>query len=215
MWNQGHLDAIFHRADRVTVPWPRYPKRRPTTTGTLVATNEILQQFLRFPPVLSTVDPRELFASQPWVIRHHAAHYLTGIWERTGSTAADMGRLANRYPLITIDECGDACIQAGHHRGVAALINGRPLQARVLDLRNPPDQASAVVAVLPSLTLKPTDGPDAEPLHQAARLVRSGQQVAVASVTSAETILTALGLDSEQIQDRIHVATHARVRTDR
>jgi hypothetical protein len=68
---------------------------------------------------------------QPWVLRHHVEYYLTSVWETTGRTSADMDQIANRYPLIHVDASGGLTILTGHHRSAAALLEGRPVLARI------------------------------------------------------------------------------------
>ena len=82
------------------------------------------------PVDLVDVDPRQLWASQPWVVRHHAAYYRTGEWERTGRTSADHWVELNQFPVV-VERRGRSIIVAGHHRATAALIDGRPLRVRV------------------------------------------------------------------------------------
>lgn len=81
------------------------------------------------PVVLVPIDPRMLLASQPFVVRHHAAYYLEGEWERTGLTSADRRSLANRWPIVAF--AGErGVILSGHHRSLRALLSGVPLLAR-------------------------------------------------------------------------------------
>jgi hypothetical protein len=193
------LDAIFRGAPKTLLPWPRLPRSKHGPSAPSAA------HVLSEPPALAEVDPRELWATQPWVIRHHAAYYLTGEWERTGRTSADQHAIANRYPLVLADPRGRLTILTGHHRSLAALIEGRPVTVRVA-----PKHADTSVAVLPLLTIDRRstidDANDADPAA-VAELIRAGHRVHVPSLTSASAVLHALGLDPTEIRDRLTVAS--------
>lgn len=81
----------------------------------MTASHDLLAvgRFVSHQPRLTEVDPTELFATQTWVLRAHVAYYLSGEWERTGRTSADMHQRANRYPLIYLDGRGQLLILAG------------------------------------------------------------------------------------------------------
>ena len=172
LWGCADIDRLFHGSDRVMLPWPRAPRPRTSRPAAPVG-----------PPRLEPVDPRRLCASQPWVVRHHAAYYLTGVWEQTGQTSADMAAASNRYPVIEVDITGRHVIRTGHHRSLAALIEGRSVLARVISADPPPpstpDRSELVVTPL----------------------------LRVASAELAADALAALGLDPAQIEDRISMAT--------
>ncbi|MFZ4434776.1 MAG: hypothetical protein ACOYOQ_16415 [Microthrixaceae bacterium] len=80
------------------------------------------------------------------MLRQHVEYYTTGEWERTGRTSADQDKASNLYPVVVIDHLGRHVIKAGHHRATAALLEGRPLLARVF-----PSKPDTAVAVLPHL----------------------------------------------------------------
>lgn len=234
VWGCGDVDDVFHGGDRTGVPWRRLARRR-RSTEELAAEQHTLRAFTARPPGLTQLDPRTLFASQPWVIRHHAGYYRTGQWERTGATSADMGSAFNRYPVVVIDAEGRHIIRAGHHRSLAALIAGRSVLARVLDLRGigePRDfgvsPAGPVTVVTPSLSVTSVDG------HAVARAgigdpvgefgaetasaledIRAGQRTTVTTLDVAARVLFELGLDRAQIDDRLSVATTGRARVAR
>jgi hypothetical protein len=139
LWGVGDLDVLFGDAPKVVCPFPRAGQLKhpspehamPDLTGSVY---------------LTLVDPRDLWSSQGWVVRHHADYYRTGEWERTGVTSADRDTETNWYPLVVQDHLGRLVIKAGHHRATTALIEGRPLLARVF-----PDTKDQAVAVLPKL----------------------------------------------------------------
>jgi hypothetical protein len=136
------LEESFGSHAHIVVPWPR--PGRPKHTS--LYDRDVVGRFVAGQPRLVEVDPAELFATQTWVVRSHVGYYLTGEWERTGRTSADMHQRANRYPLIYADERGRLIILAGHHRSMAARIEGRPVLARLVG--SSPD---AGVAVTPSV----------------------------------------------------------------
>jgi hypothetical protein len=202
-WGIGDPDAVFGGGDRAVCPWrsARRLKGKPLVEpGPVVAV-------LTGSPYLADVDPRQLHCTQTWVLHHHVAWYLTGQWERTGTTSADRGKAHNRYPLIYQDQWGDLVIAAGHHRSMAALIEGRPVRARILR----PEKATAV-AVLPHLLVArngnveveatPTDGG-----HEAASVVSSGETAVVSSFEVATMALQHLGMASGLVQDRLEMAS--------
>ena len=96
LWGCGDLDACFNGAPKVIVPWPSAGRRK---NERRIPEAEV-EQLIAAPARLHEVDPRTLFATQPWVLRTHAAYYLTGEWEITGRTSADMHSIANRYPTF-------------------------------------------------------------------------------------------------------------------
>ncbi|MEI6403503.1 MAG: hypothetical protein WCP59_15095 [Actinomycetota bacterium] len=156
------------------------------------------------PPALAEVDPRELWATQPWVVRHHVAYYLTGEWERTGRTSADQHAIANRYPLVLAAPRGRLTILTGHHRSLAALIEGRPVTVRVS-----PTHADTPVAVLPLLTVdrrSTIDAADDTDPATVAELIRAGHRVHLPSLTTASAVLHSVGLKPAEIRDRLTVA---------
>jgi hypothetical protein len=205
-WGIGDPDAVFGGGDRTVCPWrsARRLKGQPLVEpGPMAAV-------LAGSPYLADVDPRQLRCTQTWVLHQHVAWYRTGQWERTGTTSADRGKAHNRYPLIYEDQWGDLVIAAGHHRSMAALIEGRPVRARVLR----PEGATAV-AVLPHLfvTSSGTGGSGAtstDDAHEAAKVISSGETSVVPSLEIATKALQHLGMASALVQDRLEMASHGR-----
>ncbi len=139
LWGVGELVALFGDASKVVCPFPR--------AGTLKHPQpDQVPADLDGPTFLTLIDPRDLWASQGWVLREHAEYYKTGRWELTGRTSADQDTPSNWYPLVVADHLGRKVIRAGHHRATVALIEGRPLLARVF-----PDTPDQAIAVLPRL----------------------------------------------------------------
>ena len=196
------------------LPWPRRPRGPLTRRLTPIPAGR---------PRLESVDPRALWATQPWVVRHHAAHYLSGIWERTGITSADMESAANRYPTISVDADGRHIIRTGHHRSLAALIQGRPVLARVFPFVTDgaadhgtvdPEGADDLV-VTPGLRVGSGSGdsPSNIEIRSVAECVvqiDAGRTVTVGSIEFAVGVLAALGLDQHQTRDRLHMARTGR-----
>ena len=127
LWGADDLDALFGAHSRVVAPWTRAGQSRTQQRFD----RDALTALLAAPATLRDVDPRTLFANQPWIVREHVAYYRTGEWERTGRTSADQWVELNRYPVIVEDHRGRSVILAGHHRSAAALLAGRPLRVRV------------------------------------------------------------------------------------
>lgn len=169
LWGAGDLRAVFGDAAKVVAPWPRAPRSKHGPDSRTLYTRQILQA----PIWLSEVDPRQLFASQGWVVRHHAEYYRTGEWELTGITSADRDSDANRFPIVVCDRYGRRIISTGHHRALAALIEGRPLLCRKV-----PDVGDEAVALLPRLLFGPStrlDHVECESVAAAIDAARSGQ----------------------------------------
>jgi hypothetical protein len=141
------LAAAFGDHSRILTPWPRAPRMKHRQ----LYDRDLVGQFVAEPPRLTDVDPVALFCTQNWVLCGHVSYYLSGEWEVTGRTSADMCQRANRYPLVYVDERGRHIILAGHHRSMAARLEGRALRARVVG-----SSADGEVVVTPTLTV---DGP--------------------------------------------------------
>ncbi len=140
LWGCGRLDAAFGALPKVAVPWPVAGRLKHEPPAWRRATPEALAQ----PVHLTEVDPRLLHASQSWVLRQHVDYYLTGRWELTGITSADRDKDWNRYPVVVRDHRDRLVIAVGHHRSLAAVVEGRPVLARVID-----GQADEAVALVP------------------------------------------------------------------
>lgn len=136
------LDDVFGDHVLIVTPWARATRRK----GVALYDRDVVGEFVAQPPQLTEVDPASLVATQTWVVREHVRYYLTGEWERTGRTSADMHQRASRYPLISPDDRGQLLILAGHHRAMAARIEGRMLQTRVVG-----QAVEGLVAVTPSI----------------------------------------------------------------
>jgi hypothetical protein len=186
----GDLDKLFGHHDRVITPWPRAPRRKHQPAFD----RAVLARLEQSPVDLVEVDPRTLWASQPWVLRHHAAYYLTGEWERTGRTSADRHLELNRYPVVVMDHRGRPVIAAGHHRAAAALVTGQSLLVRAV-------ATGSVCAITPLLFWDPNSDPvDARTVVQR---IECGQRCAVASLDLAYAILVALGVPADEATHRI------------
>lgn len=154
-----------------------------------------------------------MFASQPWVLRHHVEYYLSSVWETTGRTSADMHQVGNRYPLVYLDAAGGRTILAGHHRSAAALLEGRPVLARIalgegaeLPHDCPPTPGVAVVP-----RVRTSIGACPVPPEAAARAVVAGSTVEVPDEFAADDVLTALGLSADERADRLRFGRPAPV----
>jgi hypothetical protein len=199
----GDLDAVFDRQDRTVVPWGRAGYTRDERRRL----PRLARSTLVGPPQLADIDSTSVYASQTFVVRHHVAYYLTGNWHRTGRTAADQDQVENRYPLIYLDRRNRHVLLGGHHRAMAALIEGRPLRARVL--RTDPLEAVAVLPLLlagarSELVHLRTD----DPIH-AADLIVQGVTVLVPDPGIAATTLQHLGVDAHEIAERVEPAVGA------
>jgi hypothetical protein len=139
VWASGDLGAVFGDRPKAAVPWPAAGRLKNQPPAWRLATPEALA----LPVHLTEVDPRSLHASQTWVLREHATYYRTGVWELTGFTSADRDKDWNRYPVVVRDHRDRLVIAVGHHRSLVALVEGRPVLARVIG--GAPDEAVALV----------------------------------------------------------------------
>lgn len=194
LWERGGIDAAFAGLAKVAVPWATVPRSK----RSVPADQEALERLLSARPVLSGIDPRQLLASQTWVVRHHVEYYLSGAWERTGTTAADRDRAGNRYPVVMPVGGQEALrIMSGHHRSLAALLRGQHLLARVVGTLPGPGHP---LVVAPAVRLRVSNQDVQDP---------SGATL-IDSVGEVEQWLRILGLGPEQIQDRLHMAATGR-----
>lgn len=203
LWGSDDLEGAF-TSDKRVVPWRSAPRQKHKP---LIGQAD-LERLLTGAPALADVDPRHLYATQTWVVASHVAYYRTRTWETTGTTSADRGQPANRYPLIWVDERGRHIILGGHHRSFAALLGGRTVRARVL--RPNGDDSTAVLPLLlagtaTALGHRATTDPVA-----AADLIRNGETVLVPDLAVAEATLEVLGLDPEVVADRLAMAATGR-----
>src|SRR5690606_21472924 len=120
-------DLLFGTSQRTPTPWARGGKDRRGPTFDRAAVADLLAR----PVGLVDVDPRTVHCSQPWLVREHVEYYLTGRWELSGRTSADQHLAANRFPIIVPNRHGKLVIVSGHHRTAAALLQGRPVRARI------------------------------------------------------------------------------------
>lgn len=203
LWGCGSVAAVFGDSELRVAPWSTASRTR---KAPLYEQHE-LTALLDGPPRLTRLDPRVLLATQTWVLATHVGYYLTGQWERSGTTSADRDRFHNRYPLVHVDVNGRHILLAGHHRSMAALIEGRPVLARMLRAESP------AVAVLPHL-LVGTASPSAHTVTndptEAAAAVAVGQTALVPDLASAEATMEKLGLAADLIEDRVAMATSGR-----
>lgn len=195
IWACGELDACFKGAPRIIVPW-RSAGRLKSEPRTPAAR---IEHILTAPPRLHEVDPRVLFASQPWVLRAHAAYYLTGEWELTGRTSADMHSSANRYPTVA-ERRGQLIIVTGHHRSLAALIEGRPVLARIVADEPQP------VSITPHLAISNHEQIGDDDIDALTDRLLSGERITVGSQAAAVNILGRIGLSAHEVADRLRHA---------
>ena len=189
------LDDYFKGAPKTVAPWPRAGKRK----GEHYLSEAAASRLLSASPRLREFDPASLHATQPWVLASHTRYYLTGEWELTGRTSADMDQRLNRYPLI-LDRNGKLIILTGHHRSLAALIEGRAVLARLVD-----DDDAGAIAVTPHLWVDRSRG-SATSIEVSTAHMRAGRLVEVGSLDEATSILHSIGLTSDEIADRLRVA---------
>lgn len=130
MYGQG-IESVFPEGSFsvTTVPFPSASRRK----GQRLFDRRAVASKLSQPVELSKFDPRTLHASQSGVTRDGVAYYLTPEYATTGRTYADMEKPGNRFPVIYRQPSGQLVILSGHHRAVAALVQGRPLDGILVE----------------------------------------------------------------------------------
>lgn len=217
LWDAGEVDVLFDGELRRPTPWGsarRSKVLRDYDADALAAAIDVA-------PNLVEVDPRDLYATQPSVIRSGVTYYLGAEYYASGRTYADYDRAVNRYPVIYRREDGQSLILSGHHRATAALLRGRSLLARVaqggwgarrdlppaLRTRRPASDSPARWHLTPQLTVGAAPAWDhvvASSLEQAAGLVRSGNACHLQDLGAHRQVelLTRFGLSAEESQDQ-------------
>lgn len=134
--NIHHVDEYFQGHSTRPVPW----KQAPVKKTQHLYDKDAVSKALRDPDHhLEEVDPRDLQASQPSVVRAAAQHYMEGEHHKTGKTYEDSSNLGNKHPVVFHDnDTGTRTILSGHHRAFAALAKGEPLLAKVVRGRRTP-----------------------------------------------------------------------------
>lgn len=131
----GGLNSLFPSDEDgprsvAVVPWQQAGQRkdRKTYDEDLVARS--ITHPHEFP--IEDVDPRELRATQPKVLRAGVKHYMENNEGTYGEQNGGDRKLGNDVPRIYHREDGQKIILTGHHRAAAALLKGEPLRAMVI-----------------------------------------------------------------------------------
>lgn len=140
LYGAGDIDKVFHGGDQAVVPWQQAGKSKTHQDYDPA----VVKQALSSPPVLTKVDPRNLKSTQPMVTREGVDYYTSGRYEQSGETYADKSNLGNQWPVVyrrpkmADPTQHEDLLLSGHHRGVAALLQGKPLDARLVEGGRPP-----------------------------------------------------------------------------
>jgi hypothetical protein len=130
-WGSHDPGTLFGDAPSTSAPWPRAGRLKSRQDYDKDLVREVISDPEHHH--MAEIDPRELHATQPSITRAGVAHYLGGDYERTGETFADKHNPGNRRPVVYRREDGQNLLLSGHHRATAALLQGRPLRALVID----------------------------------------------------------------------------------
>ena len=183
LFGVGDLDRVFSTGQsRAIAPWPRAGALKHGGAADRTLTHEQLWG----PVWLTEVDPRTLWASQGWVVREHAEYYRTGTWEMTGETSANRDAPSNHWPIVMVDRLGRPVIRAGHHRSLVALIEGRPVLARLF-----PGEADGATAITPLLLMggrTRLDHVACDEVDDAVRRIRDGRRVLCSNAELATAV---------------------------
>lgn len=134
MHGQG-VESVFGEGSVgvTTIPFPQASRRKDEPLYDKAAVADILAQ----PIHLSSFDPRTLHASQRGVTREGVDYYVDPDgYKAVGLPFADQHEKGNQYPVIYRNPRTEQyVILSGHHRAVAALVTGRPVQGILVDPR--------------------------------------------------------------------------------
>ena len=136
-YGRGDLEAMFpDEAPTRPVPWEQASKRKDREDYDKVR----VAGLIKGPVELHDLDPRDLHAYQPAVVRAGVRHYLhSDAYMHGGETYADAGKAYNQYPVVyrrdPLNPGGEHqnIILSGHHRAAAALLQGRQFRARYVE----------------------------------------------------------------------------------
>jgi hypothetical protein len=134
LWGVHDIDLLFHSAGQTVVPF------RGSSFAKAFDGEMVKSHLARQPSAaeLEQVDPRKLLATQPGIQRAAVQYYPGSAYGRLGRPYAEPHSPGNKYPVIyryTTPAAGrhECMILAGHHRSTAALLQARPVLARVIE----------------------------------------------------------------------------------
>lgn len=191
LWGSTDLAGVFPDAvAKATLPWPR-AQRMP---GGHLFDRPSLEAELAEPlPAIALLDPRTLWASQPYVTRAGVEYYLGDHWFRTGETYADQHVPFNRLPVVERRADGNDVLLGGHHRSCAALLTGQRVVARCIVHEGRDEPVERVDLRLPSLAVGPWSAArSVDTATTAVDTVRRGERVTVPSTDIADATRLAL-----------------------
>lgn len=117
-----------------TTPWPRAGRNKHLRDYDEQAVGDAVRSS---PPSIEDVDTRTLHSTQPGVTAPGVRYYSSGEYDRSGKTYADGESVGNRFPVVYNRSENDGRVTpmllSGHHRAAAALVEGKPLQAIVVE----------------------------------------------------------------------------------
>jgi hypothetical protein len=137
LWGSGGLPQDQQAKPTVTLPFPGARGR--AALARTYDLDVVRSAMLDEHHPVTEVDPRRLSATQPSATTSGISHYLSPDYQRTGQTFADtiqgLGHhtAGNRIPVVyQTDDGRESVLMSGHHRAYAALLQGRPLMAKVV-----------------------------------------------------------------------------------
>lgn len=130
------VDQAFRGAQSTPVPWSRNMGSKTHHAVDQPAVKRAIQEVAEGKqPKLEAVDTRRLWATQPNVTRGGVQHYATN----EGGLFRDQHNPGNKYPVVFRDtDTGRETLLSGHHRGFAQHVQGKPLDAVVVEGRPTP-----------------------------------------------------------------------------
>jgi hypothetical protein len=129
VWGSHAIESLFPDETPITqTAWPSATRSRKRFDYDKEKVVDAVRQHL-WTPHLEQVDPRELHATQPAVTRAGVQHYMRPNPRRY----ADTGQAGNVHPVVYKRDDGVNLLLSGTHRGHAALLQGRQLDAVVVE----------------------------------------------------------------------------------
>jgi hypothetical protein len=139
LYGAKDIGALFPEGKEIaSTPWGMAGRRKDRQDYD----PDLVRDAIRAPAEhLVDVDPRHLRATQPMVTRGGVDYYMNDpAWRETGRTYAEQGNPGNAFPVVYSrhNEFRQADWQpeyehlllSGHHRGTAALLQGKQFKAR-------------------------------------------------------------------------------------
>lgn len=126
------VDAVFKGNPLAGAPWAQAPRSKTHRLDD----PRLVQDAVANPDKYKTVslDPRDLYAGQPQVVRAAAQHYMQNTYHQTGQTYENSRNPGNAQAVVFHDTVNDRkIIRSGHHRALSALLRGEQFEPLLVE----------------------------------------------------------------------------------